>query len=1097
MATVRIEDLFRREGQPVVFSGGSTFPLNGQDAVFLVTEGTVNVVALPVNEEARPGSRTHLHRVGPGEILLSPNRRDSAALPPLLAEPAADVKALRLPQTRFHELLADEGVGEETGALLWAWVDKLAAGLSYRRIEDIFLLRGQSPLLSANQPLLLHRQDTVLLVMEGAVDIFAVPLVDGKADGSRTYLYRAGQQQIVPGLHRAEFAGPFGLMAVAGPQTSVLSLPCAHFYSFLAETELCDGAGLLLATWFDGLASGLSCKLPPKETTELTPGTGMVLQPQQSTGTSGELLWVRHREGSSLFLGHEAVAVAAEPHYIPHPRHLWLTAREPAVLEVTTSSACALEDPALPGLTRFHDLLLAFVGEVVGERLANEAERWRRQALSEQASLQRAMAGIADLLNVSEQGSGQHTAAPEGDPLHAACRLVGGAQGIVIHCPPLSEEQDLDARLQAVARASRMRTRRVLLTGEWWRQDHGPLLGILKGGNRPVALLQETEKRTRLHDPADCTSREVHAGIAGQMTPFAYQFYRPLPDGYLSPAAMARFVLPRIRKDLQGALALGVLGALLALAIPVGTGVVFNTVIPEAARSQMVQLAILLLACAIGVALLDVVKGLALLRIETKTEMDAQAAVMDRLLSLPVAFFHRYTAGDLAKRVLGVSVIREVVSLFTIQSGVAGLFALFNLVLMFWYDAGLASVATLFVAASALVLALFNILQLKRIRLMADMEGRIAGVVLQFITGIAKLRVAGAENLAFARWIRDFSGQRRFAYRVGVFRNLQALFNAIFPALGLLLLFGWITRYRNDLRTGDFLAFLAAFTNVQTGLFQVSAAFSAMLAAAPLFERMKPILEAIPETDDSKTSPGELNGRLEIRNVTFRYQQDGPEILRDVSLEVNPGQFVALVGGSGSGKSTLLRLLMGFEHPQTGGVYYDGKDLAVLDCREVRRQIGVVLQDSSVTPGSIMDNIRGATNLPMEDVWEAARMAGLDGDIRDMPMGLHTFVSPGGESLSGGQRQRLLIARSLIRKPRLLFFDEATSALDNHTQEIVSRSLAGLRATRVIIAHRLSTVVGADCIHVLERGRIVESGTYDDLIQQNGVFATLVKRQMI
>ena len=370
-------------------------------------------------------------------------------------------------------------------------------------------------------------------------------------------------------------------------------------------------------------------------------------------------------------------------------------------------------------------------------------------------------------------------------------------------------------------------------------------------------------------------------------------------------------------------------------------------------------------------------------------------------------------------------------------------------------------------------------------------------MVLQFITGIAKLRVAGAENLAFARWIRDFSGQRRFAYRVGVFRNLQALFNAIFPALGLLLLFGWITRYRNDLRTGDFLAFLAAFTNVQTGLFQVSAAFSAMLAAAPLFERMKPILEAIPETDESKTSPGELNGRLEIRNVTFRYQQDGPEILRDVSLEVNPGQFVALVGGSGSGKSTLLRLLMGFEHPQTGGVYYDGKDLAVLDCREVRRQIGVVLQDSSVTPGSIMDNIRGATNLPMEDVWEAARMAGLDGDIRDMPMGLHTFVSPGGESLSGGQRQRLLIARSLIRKPRLLFFDEATSALDNHTQEIVSRSLAGLRATRVIIAHRLSTVVGADCIHVLERGRIVESGTYDDLIQQNGVFATLVKRQMI
>jgi ABC-type bacteriocin/lantibiotic exporter with double-glycine peptidase domain len=230
--------------------------------------------------------------------------------------------------------------------------------------------------------------------------------------------------------------------------------------------------------------------------------------------------------------------------------------------------------------------------------------------------------------------------------------------------------------------------------------------------------------------------------------------------------------------------------------------------------------------------------------------------------------------------------------------------------------------------------------------------------------------------------------------------------------------------------------------------------------------------------------------------VSFRYGADGPPILEDVSLSVEPGEFVALVGPSGSGKSTLLRLLLGFDSPSTGTVYYDGHDLASVDVSAVRGQIGVVLQSSRLMAGDVFTNIVGSAPLTMDEAWAAAEMAGVADDIRAMPMGMHTLVSDGASTLSGGQRQRLLIARALVRRPRLVFFDEATSALDNRSQEIVSRSLERTNATRLVIAHRLSTIRHADRILVIERGHVVQAGSFDALARQPGLFAQLIARQV-
>jgi ATP-binding cassette subfamily C protein len=301
----------------------------------------------------------------------------------------------------------------------------------------------------------------------------------------------------------------------------------------------------------------------------------------------------------------------------------------------------------------------------------------------------------------------------------------------------------------------------------------------------------------------------------------------------------------------------------------------------------------------------------------------------------------------------------------------------------------------------------------------------------------------------------------------------------------------------SGLTTGEFLAFAAAFGQFQAAALELSGAFLSILGVVPLYERAKPILDALPEVSTMKTHPGELSGAIEVKHAVFRYRADAPLALRDVSIKIPAGRFVAFVGPSGSGKSTLLRLLLGFETPESGSVYFDDQDLTGLDVQAVRQQIGVVLQNGRLSTGSVYQNIVGSAPLSMEDATQAARLAGLEEDIRALPMGMHTMIGEGGAGLSGGQRQRLMIARAIVRKPRMIFFDEATSALDNETQGIISRSLESLQATRVVIAHRLSTIVNADYIYVMEKGAVVQEGRYEDLIRREGPFADLARRQIL
>jgi ATP-binding cassette subfamily C protein len=371
-------------------------------------------------------------------------------------------------------------------------------------------------------------------------------------------------------------------------------------------------------------------------------------------------------------------------------------------------------------------------------------------------------------------------------------------------------------------------------------------------------------------------------------------------------------------------------------------------------------------------------------------------------------------------------------------------------------------------------------------------------MLIQFLSSISKIRIAGAEVHAFSQWAAKFSTAKTLTYEVRKLFLVVTQLTTVMPLVVTILVFAVIaSQTPARLSTGEFLAFYTALTMTVVAFLQLGMAGIAFFMAIPMLDSIRPILEASPENIAMKADIQNLTGEIEVANVSFRYAPDAPLVLDNVSLHVQPGEFVAIVGPSGSGKSTLLRMLLGFEAPEFGSVYYDRQDIASVDPASVRRQAGTVLQQSQLSAGNILTNICGMTNATFEDAWEAARNVGLDEDIKQMPMGMYTVITGGLSTLSGGQRQRIMIARAIVSKPRILFFDEATSALDNRTQRIVSESLEKLQATRIVIAHRLTTVQNADRIYLMEQGRIVESGTYDELLSRSGKFTDLVKRQIV
>jgi len=564
----------------------------------------------------------------------------------------------------------------------------------------------------------------------------------------------------------------------------------------------------------------------------------------------------------------------------------------------------------------------------------------------------------------------------------------------------------------------------------------------------------------------------VGGATAKYLEPTAYAFYRPFPDKQLDAKDILLFAFRGRSRDILNIILFGVLASLLGMLIPQATALLIDYVIPDARGELLMQIAIGLLAVSLAVTALELTRGLVTLRLQTAMSADTQAAVWDRLLKLQLSFFRQYATGDIHNRVSAISQISSRLNSTMMTTLLTGFFSLLNLGLLFYYSWSLALVALAVAVITSVLTIILGIITRPRFRSLQQLSGEIVGLMVQTIDGISKLRVAAATDRAFALWAKKYGQQVKSILWTQRVEDFLALFNTVMPGVTSMLLFSFAVVVINQsqlgdggLSTGRFVAFNAAFGTFIGGITSFSNTVIDLLEISVLWERTQPILHAVPETRHQGADPGEFSGALMLDNVSFRYGPDRPLVLDGLTLSAKPGEFIGITGPSGSGKSTILRLLLGFEKPTSGVVMYDGRDLATLDLTAVRGQLGVVLQNGRLMGGSLWEIIAGGAIISLDEAWEAAAIAQLAADISEMPMGMHTVISEGGGNLSGGQRQRLLIARALVNRPKIMIFDEATSALDNQTQELVTESLEGLGVTRVVVAHRQSTIRGCDRVY--------------------------------
>jgi NHLM bacteriocin system ABC transporter ATP-binding protein len=653
----------------------------------------------------------------------------------------------------------------------------------------------------------------------------------------------------------------------------------------------------------------------------------------------------------------------------------------------------------------------------------------------------------------------------------------------------------LQDRLDYLLSSTGVLYREVILTKGWHTDAMGAMITTLKEDGTVIAVLPSETGGYEYTDPRSGKKLKVKSSTEKIIGEEALCFYRPFPMHSMTVRDLFHYMYECLTMwDLAGYAIAALAVTLVGLLIPKLNQILIGPVVEHNSMQLLYAVMSFMLFASIGSLLLSIIRELLLKRILYKMDLSVGAATMMRILSLPASFFKQYSAGELNQYISYMNDLCNTLVDSIFSTGITGIFSLVYLTQIFAFAPSLvwpSLIVTILTLAISMISAMLQT-RINKERMVINAKER--GLVFSFINGIQKIRLSGAENRAFFKWSQIYSKGAEMAYNPPSFIRLSSVITTAISLIGTAVMY--FIAVKTSVSTADYYAFNSAYG-------YISAAFSSLAAVAvsassikPSIDLIRPLLEGKPETQEGQETLTRLSGSIEFSHVTFGYDPESKPLFEDLSIQIPARQYVALVGRSGCGKSTLMRLLLGFEKPQRGAIYYDRKDTQTLDMRSVRRQIGTVMQDGRLFSGSIYENIViSSPNLKLQDAWDAAEIAGIADDIRDMPMGMHTVLQEGGGSISGGQRQRLMIARAIAPKPKILIFDEATSALDNITQKKVSDALDKMKCTRIVIAHRLSTIRHCDRILVLHEGKIAEDGTYEELIAKNGIFAELVERQ--
>ena len=658
------------------------------------------------------------------------------------------------------------------------------------------------------------------------------------------------------------------------------------------------------------------------------------------------------------------------------------------------------------------------------------------------------------------------------------------------------EIKDLNDQMEYLFRPHGIMYRPVKLEKGWYKNASGAMLGKMKTGEA-VALLPDRLGLYGFFDPATRKRVRLNRKTQDLLEEDAYCFYKPFPLKKIGVRDLIQYIVGTVSPSTIVCVILITLCAtLVGMITPRITKLLFSDVLESGSAILLLSIAVLYVCTSLSLLMIGGIKSLLMNRINTEMNVSVQAATMARILSLPADFFKNYSSGEITTRAQYINSLCQTLVQTFLSTGLTSIFSLVYITQIFVYARELVIPALCITLVTLLISIVTSLVQMKINKKQMELSGKMSGMTYQIIMGVQKIKLSGSEKRVFSRWLNHYAEEAKLTYNPPKFLLFNGVISTAISLAGTIVMYFFAVK--SGVSVADYTAFNAAYGMLSGALMSVAGIALTAARIKPVIDMAKPIMDAEPEISEGKHIVTKVSGGIELSNVSFRYEDISPLVVNDLSLKIKPGQYVAIVGKTGCGKSTLLRLLLGFEKPQKGAIYYDGKDINTLDLKSLRKKIGVVTQNGKLFQGDIYSNIViSAPYLSVDDAWKAAEIADIAEDIRAMPMGMHTIISEGSGGISGGQKQRLMIARAVAPNPKVLMFDEATSALDNITQKKVSEALDGLKCTRIVIAHRLSTIKQCDRIIVLDGGKIVEDGTYEELLAKKGYFYELVERQRL